>query len=59
MAPKYNAKKVRVQVGIAYVNYTTGEKFTGRNGLPEWRDTVVEKTNILDAEDAARQACSP
>ncbi len=28
MAPKYNAKKVRVQVGIVYVNYnTTGDGF--------------------------------
>jgi hypothetical protein len=58
MAPKYNAKKVRVQVGIAYVNYTTGDKFTNRNGPPDWRDTTVEQTNILDVDDAARQACS-
>ena len=46
MAPKYNAKKVRVQVGIAYVNFTTGDKFTNRNGPPDWRDTTVEQTNI-------------
>ena len=58
MAPKYNAKKVRVQVGIAYVNFTTGDKFTNRNGPPDWRDTTVEQTNILDADDAAKQACS-
>ena len=57
MAKKYNAKKLRVQVGIAYVSYTTGEEFTSRNG-PDWRDKTVEETNILDAEDAARQACS-
>jgi hypothetical protein len=57
MAKKYNAKKVRVQVGIAYVNFTTGDKFTSRNGPPDWRDKTVEETNILDAEDAARQAC--
>ena len=56
MAPKYNAKKVRVQVGIASVNFATGNKFTNRNGPPDWR---VEHTNILDVEDAARQACSP
>jgi hypothetical protein len=58
MAPKYNAKKVRVQVGIAYVNFTTGDKFTNRNGPPDWRDTTAEQTNILDADDAAKQACS-
>ena len=57
MAPKYNAKKVRVQVGIAYVNFATGDNFTNHNGPPDWRDTTVEQTNILDAEDAARQAC--
>ena len=57
MAKKYNAKKLRVQVGIAYVNFTTGDKFTSRNGPPDWRDKTVEETNILDAEDAARQAC--
>jgi len=44
--PEYNAKKVRVQVGIAYVNFTTGDKFTNRNGPPDWRDTTVEQTNI-------------
>ena len=59
MAPKYNAKKVRVQVGIAWVNFTTGDKFGSHNGPPDWRDTTVERTNILDVEDAARQACSP
>src|ERR1700738_16307 len=58
MAPKYNAKKVRVQVGIAYVTFTTGDKFTNRNGPPDWRDTTVKQTNILDADDAAKQACS-
>jgi hypothetical protein len=58
MANKYNAKKLRVQVGIAYVNFTTGDKFTSHNGPPDWRDATVEQTNILDAEDAAKQACS-
>jgi hypothetical protein len=57
MAKKYDAKKVRVQVGIAYVNFTTGDKFTSRNGPPDWRDKTFEETSILDAEDAARQAC--
>ena len=58
MAPKYNAKKVRVQVGIVYVNYTMDEKVMSHNGPPDWRDSTVERTNILDVEDAARQACS-
>jgi hypothetical protein len=59
MATKNNAKKLRVQVGIAYVNYTTGDKFTSRSGPPDWRDKTVEETNIIDAEDAAKQTCSP
>lgn len=58
LAKKGNAKKLRVQVGIAYVNYTVGEKFTSRSGPPDWRDKTTEETNILDAEDAAKQACS-
>jgi hypothetical protein len=47
LAKKYNAKKLRVQVGIAYVNYTTGDKFTSRDGSPDWRDETVEKTSPL------------
>ncbi len=57
MAKKYNAKKLRVQVGMAYVDFTTGNNFTNRNGPPDWRDENVERTNILDAEDAASEAC--
>ena len=57
LAKKYNAKKLRVQVGMAYVDFTTGNNFTSRNGLPDWRDKNVERTNILDAEDAASAAC--
>lgn len=56
-AKDYDAKKLCVQVGIAYVNYTTGDKFTNHNGPPDWRDEEVERTNIVDAEDAAAQAC--
>jgi hypothetical protein len=58
MAKKYNAKKLRVPVGIAYVDFTTGDKFTSRSGPPDWQDENVERTNVLDAEDAARQACN-
>jgi hypothetical protein len=58
MAKTYNAKKLRVQVGMAYVNFTTGNNFTSRNGPPDWRDENVEQTNILDAEDAASAACA-
>jgi hypothetical protein len=57
MAKTYNAKKLRVQVGVAYVDFTTGDNFTSGNGLPGWRDAKVERTNILDAEDAASAAC--
>jgi hypothetical protein len=38
MAKKYNAKKLRVQVGIAYVNFTTGDKFASHNVPPDWRN---------------------
>jgi hypothetical protein len=58
MAKKYNAKKLRVQVVIDYVNFTAGDKFTSHNGPPDWRDAKVEETNIFDAEDAASQVCS-
>jgi len=58
MAKTYNAKKLRVQVGMAQVNFTTGSNFTSRNGPPDWRDENVERTNILDAEDAASAACA-
>lgn len=54
----YGAGKLRVQIGTASVNFTTGDKFTSRSGPPDWRDENVERTNILDADDAARQACS-
>jgi len=50
-AKTYNAKKLRVQVGMAQVDFTTG------NNPPDWRDENVERTNILDAEDAASAAC--
>jgi len=57
LAKKYNAKKLRVQVGMAYVDFTAGNNFTSRSGPPDWRDENVERTNILDAEDAASAAC--
>jgi hypothetical protein len=57
-AKKYNAKKLHVQVGIDYVDFTTGDKFTPHNGLPDWRFQTEVGASVLDAEDAARQACS-
>lgn len=57
LAKKYNAKKIRVQVGMGQVDFTTGNNFTSRNGPPDWRDENVERTNILDAEDAASAPC--
>jgi hypothetical protein len=50
LAKKYNAKKLHVQVGIGYVNFTTR--------FPDWRYGTGEIGSVLDAEDAARQACS-
>jgi len=40
------------------VNYASGDKIMSHNGPPDWRDKAVEETNILDADDAAKQACS-
>lgn len=57
LAKKYNAKKLRVQVGMAQVDFTTGNNFTSRSGPPDWIDENA-RTNILDAEDAASAACS-
>jgi hypothetical protein len=57
LAKEYDARKLRAQIGTVYVNFTTGDKFTSRSGPPDWRDENVERTNILDADDAARQAC--
>ena len=51
----YDARKLRVQIGIEHVNY--GNKFTNRSSPPDWRDETVERTNIFDAEDARKQAC--
>lgn len=51
----YDARKLRVQIGIEHVNY--GNKFTNRSGPPDWRDETVERTNIFDAEDATKQTC--
>ena len=56
-AKKYHAKKLHVQVGIGYVTFTD-DKFTPRSGLPDWRFQTEVGASVLDAEDAARQACS-
>ena len=55
LAKKYNAKKLRVQVGMAQVDFTTGNNFTSRTGPPDW---FAGPANILDAEDAASAACA-
>src|SRR2546429_5832690 len=49
-AKDYDARKLRVQIGIEHVNY--GNKFTNRSGPPDWVNETVGRTNILDAEDA-------
>jgi len=56
-AKDYDARKLRVQIGIEHVNY--GNKFTNRSGPPDWVNETVGRTNILDAEDAMKQACAP
>lgn len=56
-AKDYDARKLRVQIGIDYVNYGNG--FTNRSGPPDWVNATVVRTNILDAEDARKQACAP
>ena len=50
-------QEVGVQIGIEHVNY--GNKFTNRSGPPDWVNETVGRTNILDAEDAMKQACAP
>ena len=58
MAKDFNAKKVRVQVGIAYADYPPEPGATYHNG-PDWRNVTWEKAgNIFDVEDMARQACN-
>ena len=58
MAGEFNAKKVHVQVGVPYANYSPPPGTTTHIG-PDWRDTAWERAgNIFDLEDAAaRQAC--
>ena len=58
MAKDFNAKKVRVQVGIAYANYPPERGATYHVG-PDWRNVTWEQAgNIFDVEDEARQACN-
>ena len=55
-AQNFDARKLRVQGGIAAVNFADGDH-PNHSGSPDWWDQTVERTNILDAEDAASQAC--
>ncbi len=56
-AKDVNAKKLRVQIGIAYANFTPEAGVTYHIG-PDWRSIIYEQAgNIFDLEDAARQAC--
>jgi hypothetical protein len=53
-----NAKKLRVQVGVAYMNFQPEPGVTYHVG-PDWRNVTWEQArNIFDLDDAARQACS-
>jgi hypothetical protein len=57
-AKNFNAKKLRVQVGIAYANFTSEAGVTYHIGS-DWRDVTWEQeNNILDVDDAARQTCT-
>lgn len=57
LAKKNNAKKLRVQVGIAWANFTSGDHFTDHDGPPDWFDPTAIKMGVLDADDATKQAC--
>jgi len=58
MAKDFNAKKVRVQVGIAYADYPPEPGATYHVG-PDWRNVAWERDgNLFDLDDAARQACN-
>ena len=58
MAKDFNAKRIRVQVGITYADYPPEPGATYHNG-PDWRNVAWERDgNIFDLDDAARQACN-
>jgi hypothetical protein len=57
MAREANAKKLRIQVGIAYADFAPAPGVTYHVG-PDWRNVAWEQAgNVFDLEDAARQAC--
>jgi len=57
-AKEFNAKKLRVQLGIAYANFPPEAGVTYHVG-PDWHNVTWERAgNIFDMEDAARQACN-
>jgi hypothetical protein len=56
MAKDFDAKKVRVQVGINYMNYPPEPGATYHNG-PDWRSIAWEKAGNLFDEDTTKQAC--
>jgi hypothetical protein len=58
-ANDFNARKVRVQVGITYADYQPEAQVTTYHIGPDWRDVAWERDgNIFDLEDAANQACN-
>lgn len=57
LAKKNNAKKLRVQVGVAWANFTTSDHFTDHDGPPDWFDPAAIKMGVLDDDDATKQAC--
>jgi hypothetical protein len=57
LAKKNKAKKIRVQVAIAWVNFTNSDNLIEHNGPPDWFDGTVIKMGIFDTDDAGKQAC--
>lgn len=57
LAEKYNAKKLRVQIGVAHADFTEANKFTNHNGPPDWSEQAFLRTQVLDQADAAAQKC--
>jgi len=56
-AREWNARKIRVQLGVSNMSYWPEPGTTNMIG-PDWHDVAWEHNgNIFDLDDAARQAC--
>lgn len=55
------ARRIRVQVGIGYVDYTPPEALNGSAFThvgPDWREPRFEQFPSPDPDDAEQQACA-